>query len=479
MNPAFLNSMEKEPTMYFSLEKNGMDIKAFAKCIEGTATEQQAPLAYGISIDSRTAKAGDAFFALRGENFDGHRFIPAAEKAGCVFAVVEYVPENCTIPCIIVKNTTEALGKFARSYKNLFRPITLAVTGSVGKTTTKQFIFSVLETKYPTNVTKGNFNNEIGLPLTVMNLNADHQALLLEMGMNHKGEISYLSHIAEPDIAVITNIGSSHLENLGSREGIRDAKMEIIDGMKKGGILILNANEPLLDGVDTKELTTIYIGIENPTAAYSAENIRMYDDHMLFDIRMRNTAIMKDIRINVVGKHHIHNALAATVCGMILGISEENIRRGLLNFVGADMRQSITEKDGITVIEDCYNASPESMRAGLDVLCHTAKVKGNRPVAVLGDMKELGDVSAEAHFGVGKYAESCGIAQLITFGSAAVGIARGAIEGGMSEENVLIIEDSDNAENAAKLLKTVLRENDAVLFKASRAVALERLIRLL
>ena len=164
---------------------------------------------------------------------------------------------------------------------------------------------------------------------------------------------------------------------------------------------------------------------------------------------------------------------------MLLGISEENIRRGLLNFVGADMRQSITEKNGITVIEDCYNASPESMRAGLDVLCHTAKVKENRPVAVLGDMKELGDVSAEAHFGVGKYAASRGIAQLITFGSAAVGIARGAIDGGMPEENVLIIEDSDNAENAAALLKTVLRENDTVLFKASRAVALERLIRLL
>lgn len=473
------NSMEKDTIMYFSLEKNGIDIKTFAEFIEGTATAQETPLAYGISTDSRTAKAGEAFFALRGENFDGHRFIPAAEKAGCVFAVVEYIPENCTIPCILVKNTTEALGKFARSYKELFRPITLAVTGSVGKTTTKQFIFSVLETKYTTNVTKGNFNNEIGLPLTVLNLNADHNALLLEMGMNHKGEISYLSHIAEPDIAVITNIGSSHLENLGSREGIRDAKMEIIDGMKKGGILILNANEPLLDGVDAKGLTTIYIGIENKNAAYSAENIRIFDNHMLFDIRMRNTDLMKDVRVNVVGKHHVHNALTATVCGMLLGISEENIRQGLLNFVGADMRQSITEKNGITVIEDCYNASPESMRAGLDVLCHTAKVKGKRPVAVLGDMKELGNISPEAHFGVGAYAAACGIAQLITFGSAAVGIAQGAIKGGMPEENVLIIEDSDDAENAAALLKTVLHENDVALFKASRAVALERLIRLL
>ena len=465
--------------MYFSLEKNGLDIKTFSEFVGGTPTAATSSLSYGISTDSRSAKPGDAFFALRGENFDGHRFIPAAEKAGCVFAVVEYVPDNCSIPCILVKNTTEALGRFARSYKNLFSPITLAVTGSVGKTTTKQFIFSVLETKLATNVTKGNFNNEIGLPLTVLNLNADHGALLLEMGMNHKGEISYLSHIAEPDIAVITNIGSSHLENLGSREGIRDAKMEIVDGMKKGGVLILNADEPLLADVAAKDISKIYIGIENENATYRAVNVRMNDDHMLFDLRMRRTDIMKDLRVNVIGRHHIHNALTAAVCGMLLGIPEESIRLGLLNFTPADMRQSISEKNGMTVIEDCYNASPESMRAGLNVLCHTAKIGSRRPVAVLGDMKELGDVSAEAHFGVGKYAAECGISQLITFGSAAVGIARGAIENGMPEQNVLIIEDSANAENAAALLKPVLRENDAVLFKASRAVALERLIRLI
>lgn len=465
--------------MYFSLEKNGLHITTFAEFVNGKTTANDAPLAFGISIDSRTAKAGDAFFALRGENFDGHRFIPAAEKAGCVFAVVEYIPENCNIPCIVVENTTTALGRFSRSYKNLFQPVTLAVTGSVGKTTTKQFIFSVLETKYATNVTKGNFNNEIGLPLTVLNLHADHQALLLEMGMNHKGEISYLSHIAEPDIAVITNIGSSHMENLGSREGIRDAKMEIIDGMKKGGILILNANEPLLADVCTQDLTKIYIGIENENATYSANHIRMYDDYMLFDLHMHHACLMKDLRINVIGKHHIHNALTAAVCGILLGISDENIRQGLLNFVPADMRQSITDKSGITVIEDCYNASPESMRAGLNVLCHTAKVKACRPVAVLGDMKELGESSAQAHFGVGEYVASCGVDQLITFGSAAADIAEGAVSAGMSEQNILVIRDSDNAENAAELLKTVLRENDVVLFKASRAVALERLIRLL
>lgn len=465
--------------MYFNLEKNGIDIKTFAEFTGGTAISEKNVLAHGISTDSRSAKPGDVFFALRGENFDGHRFISAAEQAGCVFAVVEYIPDGCTIPCVLVSNTTEALGKFSRSYKNIFHPLTLAVTGSVGKTTTKQFISSVLGTKYTTNVTKGNFNNEIGLPLTILNLNANHKALLLEMGMNHKGEISYLSHIAEPDIAVITNIGSSHMENLGSREGIRDAKMEIIDGMHKGGILILNADEPLLADVPTNGITKVYIGTENKEATYRADNIRILDDYMLFDLCIHNTSVMKDLRVNVIGKHHIHNALTAAVCGMLVGISEENIRTGLLNFIPADMRQSITERNGITMIEDCYNASPESMRAGLNVLCHTAKVKACRPVAVLGDMKELGNASAEAHFGVGEYAAKCGIEYLVTFGGAAVDIARGAIKNGMPESNILIIEDSDHAESAVSLLKTVLRENDVVLFKASRAVALERLIRLL
>ena len=467
--------------MYFSLEKNGLDIQTFAELTEGKVSSlaESDSLAYGISTDSRTAKPGDVFFALRGENFDGHRFMASAQKAGCVFAVVEYIPENCTLPCILVKDTTKALGTFSRAYKKMFHPITLAVTGSVGKTTTKQFIFSVLNTKYPTNVTKGNFNNEIGLPLTIMGLNADHRTLLLEMGMNHKGEISYLSKLAEPDIAVITNIGSAHLENLGSREGIRDAKAEIMDGMSEGGILILNGDEPLLTNLKADGLTKIYIGMESKNLTYSARNIRTADDHMLFDIAFHGTDFLCDVRINAIGKHNIYNALIGAVCGLLLGISEENIRKGLLEFVSADMRQSISQKNGMTVIEDCYNASPESMRAGLDVLLHTAKTGKLRPVAVLGDMRELGSISEQAHRNVGTYAAQIGIQKLITFGSDAKRIAEGAAEAGMPKENIYIIENTEDAENAVHQLKVILQEGDAVLFKASRAVALERLIRLL
>ena len=200
---------------------------------------------------------------------------------------------------------------------------------------------------------------------------------------------------------------------------------------------------------------------------------------MLFDIRLHDGKIMNDVRVNVIGKHNIYNALFACVCGIVLGISEEKIREGLLRFTPADMRQAISEKDGITIIEDCYNASPESMRAGLDVLCHTAKTKGLRPVAVLGDMRELGDASDSAHLGVGAYAAKADLSHLITFGKDAALIAKGAISGGMSEDKITVTEDIENAEIAAQLVKNTIKTGDAVLFKASRAVAIERIIRLL
>ena len=467
--------------MYISLNKSGLTFEKIISFTKGKPVNApETPItAYGISIDSRTAVTGDLFIALKGENFDGHRFIAAAERAGCVMAVVEYVPEGCTLPCIVVDDTKDALGYVARDYKRLFSTVTVAVTGSVGKTTTKQFISSVLNTKYKTNVTKGNFNNEIGLPLTLFGLSCEHETQILEMGMNHKGEIAHLSRIAEPNIAVITNIGSSHLENLGSREGIRDAKMEIVEGMSRGGALILNADEPLLSDVTTDGICKIYIGIENERAAYLARNIRTEADHVLFDIRLPNREILPDIRINVIGKHNVRNALCAAVCGLLLGIPEEKIRTGLLQFVPADMRGIITEKDGITVIEDCYNASPESMRAGLDILCHTAKTKGLRAVAVLGDMRELGTILEQAHTDVGRSAAEHRIAKLITFGKDAENIAKGAVAYGMNPDDVTVITDTDHPETAADILKSVLKKGDAVLFKASRAVAIERLIRLL
>ncbi len=464
--------------MYLSMNENGITFEMLRGFADGAAVN--APdgklLAHGISTDSRTAKAGDAFVALRGENFDGHRFLNDAAARGCVFAVVDHIPEGCTLPCILVDDTTKALGRIAGSYKQLFRTISVAVTGSVGKTTTRNLIYSVLDTKYKTNVTKGNFNNEIGLPLTLLELNSLHKALVVEMGMNHRGEIAELSKIAEPDISVITNIGTAHMENLGSRENIRDAKMEITSGMKPGGILILNGDEPLLRDVNADGLCKIYVGVENNNVTYKAENIRMMEDCMLFDLRMNDGEIMNDILINMVGRHNIMNALIACVCGMLLGVAEDKIREGLLDFTPCAMRQNILEKNGLTVIEDCYNASPESMKAALEVLTHTAEAKRLRPVAVLGDMRELGSLSADAHFALGERVQSAGIAKLITFGAEARAIARGAISCGMSEHDITILDAEASIEESADTLRGILREGDAVLFKASRAMALERLV---
>ena len=296
---------------------------------------------------------------------------------------------------------------------------------------------------------------------------------------HHRGEISELSKMVEPDISVITGIGTAHIENLGTRENIRDAKMEIIDGMKPGGILILNGDDPLLRDVEADGICKIYIGIENEDCTYSAKNIRMFAEHMLFDIRLHDGEIMNNVRVNVIGRHNIYNALVACVCGILLGVPEEKIRYGLLNFSPAEMRQHIEEKNGITIIEDCYNANPESMSAGLDVLCHTAKKKKLRPIAVLGDMLELGHVSRQAHFDIGNEAARKGVERLITFGKAARDIAEGALAAGMKKEQITIIEDTENAEKAADIIKSIIERGDAVLFKASRAMELERVIKLI
>ena len=466
--------------MYLSLKDSGLTLEAIAKFTKGTVSSGDPSLtAHDISIDSRTVQPGDAFVAIVGDRFDGHDYVSVAAEKGAIFAVVSRVPDSCPIPCVVVPDTRAALGDIARGYKQFFRAFSVAVTGSVGKTTTKQFIYSVLDTKYKTNETKGNFNNEIGLPLTLLGLNASHKALVVEMGMSQRGEISALSKIAEPDISVITGIGTSHIEHLGSREAIRDAKMEIVDGMKAGGILILNGDDPLLRDVQADDICKITVGIDNNGCVYKAENIRMFGDHTIFDVRMHDGDLLTDLRINVIGKHNIYNALIACVVGVLLGVPEEKIRYGLLNFTPAEMRQAIVEKDGFTVIEDCYNASPESMNAGLDVLCRTAENKNARAVAVLGDMLELGHVSESAHFDIGNQAARCGVSRLITFGKAASKIAAGAIAAGMDESAITVIEDTENAEDAAKIIRATLQKGDVVLFKASRAIALERVIQLL
>lgn len=454
------------------VDKMRMSLAEISKIADGELFYSSSELIKNISLDSREIEAGTLFVAIKGERFDGHDFIGKAFEDGAAAIVCERIPYKVKGNVILVDNSLYAFGAIAKNHKKLISPLTVGITGSVGKTTTKQFVWAVLCEKYKTHKTDGNFNNEIGLPITILKMPCDTEALVLEMGMSFKGEISRLSHIAEPDIAVITNVGSSHIENFGSREGIRDAKMEIAEGLKEGGRLVLNGDEPLLSGIEG----AVYVSMENKDSDYRAVNVVENDGYYTFDIETKNGTV-KDFRINVLGIHNVYNAVVAYAVGKIADMDDDSIKAGLLKFENAAMRQNIYENDGYTIIEDCYNASPESMAASLKVLC--SKAKQGRKTAVLGNMLELGIYSEELHREVGRKAAELGIDLLYTFGDMAENIAKGAVDAGMNEDSVVSVTDLDSPEELADFIKSRVKENDTLLFKASRGVKLERITALI
>ena len=454
------------------VDKMRMSLAETAKVTDGELFYSSSAIIRNISLDSREIEEGTLFVAIKGERFDGHDFIGKAFEDGAAAIICERIPYKVKGNVILVDNSLAAFGAIAKTHKQLVKPLTVGITGSVGKTTTKQFISTVLCTKYKTHKTDGNFNNEIGMPITMLRMPCDTEARVLEMGMSFAGEISRLSKIAEPDIAVITNVGSSHIENFGSREGIRDAKMEIAHGLKSGGSLVLNGDEPLLAGVEN----AVYVAMNNENADYRPVNIVEGDGYFTFDIKTPE-GIAKDFRINVLGIHNVYNATLAYAVGKLADVSDECIKQGLLNFENAAMRQNIYENKGYTVIEDCYNASPESMAASLSVLC--SKAKQGRKIAVLGDMLELGDQSDALHYGVGKKAAEMKVELLFAFGPHASKMAEGAISGGMSPDCVTVFCDNEDPLGFAKIVEAKLAEGDTVLFKASRGMALERITKIL
>lgn len=454
------------------VDKMKMSLGEIAKVTDGELFYSVPANIKNISLDSREIEKGTLFVAIKGERFDGHDFIGKAFESGACAIICERIPYKVKGNVILVDDSLAAFGAIAKEHKHTVEPFTVGITGSVGKTTTKQFISSVLSAKYRTHKTDGNFNNEIGMPITILRMPSDTEALVLEMGMSFKGEIERLSMIAEPDIAVITNIGSSHIENFGSREGIRDAKMEIRAGLKEGGKLILNGDEPLLSGVEG----AVYVSMNNEDSDYRPVNIKEEDGYFTFDIAAQD-AVAEGFRINELGIHNVYNAVVAYAVGKLAGVGDDEIKQGLLNFENAAMRQNIYTNKGYTIIEDCYNASPESMAASLSVLA--SKGRKGRKIAVLGDMLELGDHSDVLHYGVGKKVAEMGIDVLFTFGPRSHKIAEGAVNAGMNVENVTVFTDNEDAEGFARIVSSRLCENDTVLFKASRGMALERITAIL
>lgn len=428
-------------------------------------------LIHSVSTDTRTIQEGALFFALRGEQFDGHKFVANALAGGAVCCVVAEdgeIPQGS--PVIVVQDTQLALGALASAYREQFDIPVVGITGSVGKTSTKEMIASVLKESYETHCTAGNFNNEIGLPLTVFRLENHHQTMVLEMGMSHFGEISRLTRIAQPDLAVITNIGVSHMENLGSREGILKAKLEILEGLRQEGAAVLNGDDEFLWNVKGElECETLYYGIENTGCDLVARNVTAYSDSTTFTCKIDGKEI--EFLVRVPGIHHVYNALAAILVGLQNGVPVEAIQKGVRNFAPSGLRQTLIELPEYKVIRDCYNASPDSMRSGLSVLKLT-ETQGRR-VACLGDMLELGDISEDAHKGVGKLAFEMEVDCLITVGEGARNIARGAMEAGMNPDAIYSF---SNNQELCERLSEILKPEDVVLVKGSRGMHLEEVV---
>jgi len=424
----------------------------------------------GVTIDSRKAGPGSLFVALKGEKADGHDYAAAAEKAGAVAVLVER-PVDVAIPQLVVENVHDAFGALAAGYRRSMGARVVGVTGSVGKTSTKEMIATILESTYRTAKSQGNHNNDLGLPMSVMDMAPDTQMAVLEMGMNHFGEMAYLTSIAAPDIAVITNIGTVHIEFLGSREGILEAKMEIMQGLSRDGVAVFNGDEQLLWNLkETAGHKKYYYGIENPACDVIAEEIRQMDGGMSFLVKGLGHRF--EVFIPVEGIHTVYNALAAITVGLLSGIKAEKIQYQLSNFHNTGMRQSITEENGVTIINDCYNASPESMEAALNVL-GDRHAEGRR-IAVLGDMLELGARSMSEHYRIGRLAVPK--ADLIyVYGTYSDRIVTGAITGGKSPRDCVHFASH---ETMAQKLAAIVRPGDVLLFKGSRGMRMENVLKL-
>ncbi|MBQ7567143.1 MAG: UDP-N-acetylmuramoyl-tripeptide--D-alanyl-D-alanine ligase [Oscillospiraceae bacterium] len=355
----------------------------------------------GFVYDSREVTPGVLFAALPGAQTDGHSYVEQAVDAGAA-AVMVMKPQRDDLPQIVVEDTETAMGEVAAAYRRHVDPKVVGITGSVGKTTTKEMTAAVLETSFRTAKSRGNLNSNIGLPFAVMEMPEDTEIAVLEMGMNHFGEMARLSAIARPNISVVTNIGTAHIEYLGSRDGILQAKMEILQGMTKNDCLVLCGDEPLLWNLreqDDKH-KKYYFGVENPQCDVVAQDVRQMDGGMSF--RVVGMGHQFEIFIPVEGIHAVYDAMAALTVGILCGVKAERMQLALSHFRNTGMRQEITEHAGMTIIADCYNAGPESMEAELNVL-GDYKTDGRR-IAVLGDMLELGNRSWAEHYRIGRIA---------------------------------------------------------------------------
>ena len=425
----------------------------------------------GVSIDSRMVADGDVFVAIVGDRHDAHTFISevVARGAGCVVAEAKRLgrmPAGAAF--VAVSDTTKALGLLASFHRRRLPVRVLCLTGTNGKTTTKEMLFLVFSTTFSTLKTKGNLNNHIGLPLTLLSLNAAHQWALCEAGMNHPGEIAYLAGLARPQIGLITNVGRGHLEGVGSIEGVAAAKRELLESMQ-GGVAVLNADDPLVarmaEGFPGEVL---FFGLGD-RADVRAEGIRPTPEGQEFTLSLSGRRVA--VALRAFGRHMVENACAAAAAGHAAGIPPEKIAAGLSEFspvAGRLVPRPLPS--GASLLDDTYNANPQSMAAALETL--KAVAGGRRAFAVLGDMFELGAYASEEHKKLGRLAGSLGLSGLFVTGDFAGETARGAKAAGMPEDRIF----SGGRDEVIRSLSSALADGDWVLVKGSRGMAMETIV---
>lgn len=456
-----------------------LTLKNIADCCHGTYFGEKADAEIevsGIVIDSRKVEKGNLFVAIKGERVDGHSFIDAVLEQGAAAVLVEQKPKNAKGAYILVESTKQALKDIAAFYRSGLDIKVVGITGSVGKTSTKEMIASVLDTKYRVLKTAGNFNNEIGLPLTIFRLREEDEVAVLEMGISDFEEMHRLGAIARPDICVITNIGICHLENLGDRDGVLKAKTEIFDHLNQDGTVILNGEDDKLSTVEKVQGKDAVFYGKNSCNLNGQKNLVYASD--IRDLGLEGMEAVfhfpqkeQTVRIPIPGEHNVLNALAGACVGLELGLTEEEICLGIEKAQTIDGRTNLIHANGLLIIDDCYNANPVSMKAALDVL---AKGKG-RTIAVLGDMGELGQDEKKLHYEVGAYAAKKQIDALFCCGTLSKELAKGTVGNGEWSE----VFHFDEKAELMEALKNYVKEGDTVLIKASHFMNFPEIVRFL
>jgi len=458
-------------------------LKEIERITEGELLQGDAGRHFNdISIDSRNIDPGDLFIAIKGENFDGHDFVADALDKGAAGVLISrrelyqqklLQRNNGSVPSVLmVKDTLQALQEIAGFQREKNRIPFIGITGSNGKTTSKEMIASVLGTRYAVLKNEGNYNNHIGVPLTLLRLEASHEIGVVEMGMSGMGEIRRLCEIARPETGIVTNISTAHLEFLGSLERVKEAKGELVEFINEQGTVVLNADDPMvMDLKDRVRGRLLTYGIEDSRSDVRADRIQDRGiEGSTFLLRMQNKEI--EVRLSVIGSHNISNALAAASAGLVHHIGLEDIKKGLEAFRGLSMRMEILSlEDEVKVINDSYNANPFSMKKAIEALSKARR--GGRTFLVAGDMLELGDISEKAHKEIGEFAAERAVDFLIVVGELASFIAKGALKKGMKESHVFLCK---TVEDAGHALNEKIESGDVILIKGSRGMKMERII---